>query len=198
MVIQNIIHFSFVANVNLSRNKSKNSGFGRCEYEALKNALLNLLEHLLDDEHYLNTVKECMKVFISIKSTLKRDVISYLNSIQMRKNIFSDKEEKNSIRNKADKAATAVLSVNHETSFEITRKNNTSNKELERINESIKEKDLIIIEMEKLIIDMVNYNKKIIDLLELESNQENMPNYFRCPISWEKMETPVVSMEGHS
>jgi hypothetical protein len=38
----------------------------------------------------------------------------------------------------------------------------------------------------------------LVDLLENESNQDNYPNYFKCPISWEKMENPVISMEGHS
>lgn len=169
----------------------KNSGFGRCEYEALKNALFNLIEHLLDDEHYLNTIKECMKVFmINIKNTIKkRDKSIYLSDLQRRKT----PEEYCSA---TDKPAIAVLTINNETSFEITSKNN--NIELVRINESMKEKDLIIIEMEKLIIDLISYNKKIIDILEVESNSETLPNYFRCPISWEKMETPVVSMEGHS
>ena len=82
---------------------------------------------------------------------------------------------------------------------------------LEKIKqqEIIKEKDLIMIELENLIINIMEYNrvnnnlfsikflKKIIDLLEFESNAENVPSYFKCPISWEKMESPVVSMEGH-
>lgn len=38
----------------------------------------------------------------------------------------------------------------------------------------------------------------MIDLLEIESNSETFPNYCTCPITREKMETPVVSMEGHS
>lgn len=59
--------------------------------------------------------------------------------------------------------------------------------------------------MEKLILDIMNENKviplfikKIIDHLEKESNPETYPNYFKCPISWEKMENPVITNEGHS
>ncbi len=59
------------------------------------------------------------------------------------------------------------------------------------------EKNLIILELEKLILDIMNYNRKIIDVFESESNIDSVPNYFKCPISWEKMENPVVSMEGH-
>jgi hypothetical protein len=37
-----------------------------------------------------------------------------------------------------------------------------------------------------------------LDYFETESNVENFPVYFKCPISWEKMEDPVITMEGHS
>jgi hypothetical protein len=33
---------------------------------------------------------------------------------------------------------------------------------------------------------------------DMESNVENFPIYYKCPISWEKMDDPVVTMEGHS
>lgn len=35
-------------------------------------------------------------------------------------------------------------------------------------------------------------------MFESESNVESVPNYYKCPISWERMENPVVTMEGHS
>ena len=38
----------------------------------------------------------------------------------------------------------------------------------------------------------------MIDLLDTESNPDIFPNYFNCPISWQKMEMPVVTNEGHS
>lgn len=68
-------------------------------------------------------------------------------------------------------------------------------KELKR---EIHEKNLIVLEMEKLILDLMNENKKVIDILDKESNPETIPNYFKCPISWEKMENPVITNEGHS
>lgn len=58
------------------------------------------------------------------------------------------------------------------------------------------EKTLIIGELEKMVIEMMNQIKRISEIFEFEA--DNYPDYFKCPISWEKLENPVVSMEGHS
>lgn len=60
-------------------------------------------------------------------------------------------------------------------------------------------KNYIIKNVIKFMINFILLKniKKIVDLLESESNLENFPSYFKCPISWEKMENPVISMEGH-
>jgi len=68
----------------------------------------------------------------------------------------------------------------------------------DNLKKELEEKNLIILEMEKLILDIMNYNKKIIDYLDVESGSESMPNYLKCPISWEKMDNPVITNEGHS
>lgn len=58
------------------------------------------------------------------------------------------------------------------------------------------EKTLIIYELEKMVVDMMQQIKKMADFIETES--DSYPDYFKCPISWEKLENPVVSVEGHS
>ena len=32
----------------------------------------------------------------------------------------------------------------------------------------------------------------------IDKDCEDVPDYFKCPISWEKLENPVVTVEGHS
>ena len=51
--------------------------------------------------------------------------------------------------------------------------------------------------MEKLILDMMGYNKKILENIDSEYSNENVPNYYKCPITWEKIESPVITLEGH-
>jgi hypothetical protein len=48
----------------LSKQNIKNSGFGRNEYEALKTALLNLIEDLLQNEKFIIPIKESLKIFL--------------------------------------------------------------------------------------------------------------------------------------
>lgn len=58
------------------------------------------------------------------------------------------------------------------------------------------EKTLIIYELEKMVLDMMQQMRKLAEVFESET--ETYPDYFKCPISWEKLENPVVSIEGHS
>ena len=67
----------------------------------------------------------------------------------------------------------------------------------------LEEKNLIILELEKVILDFMTYNKvifvlkikKIVNHLESESSQDKYPDYFKCPITWEKINDPVIVIE---
>lgn len=68
----NPLKSSFVANITISDHNFKNSfmqGFGRNEFEALLTALLNFIELLLQEEKFINAIKESLKIFLKLVST---------------------------------------------------------------------------------------------------------------------------------
>lgn len=68
----NPLKSSFVANITILDQNFKNSfmqGFGRNEFEALLTALLNFIELLLQEEKFINAIKESLKIFLKLVST---------------------------------------------------------------------------------------------------------------------------------
>jgi len=54
-------------------SNSKNTitqGFGRNEFEALRTALLNFIEFLLQEEKYIDEIKESLKIFLKLVRSL--------------------------------------------------------------------------------------------------------------------------------
>ena len=188
-----IIIISFVANIDIPELKLKNSGFGRSEYEALKTGLYNIIEHLLQDEKYVDPIKETLKIFLKHgmssgkeQKTNKENVfeknitnewlntynpnpnnripLSSINNSDLKKNgrnklICRDKENDILDDIKMDEGNALISDGNNlyvvsESNFQIN-----SSFDFKKYNENSKEKDLIILELEKLIIDMMIYNK---------------------------------------
>lgn len=84
----------------------------------------------------------------------------------------------------------------HADSFSFnTNKNNLRDKLL-NLSNNIKEKNLIFKELEKVIYDMQNKLSEICELIK--KDLLTFPEYFKCPISWEILNNPVISNEGHS
>lgn len=168
--------------INLTELKIKNEGFGRTEYDALKTALMNLFEQLCENEKFVYPIKESLKIFIRKINDkkesekidnifkFKKDFKSKSTSPQKEiivQNIF-EKNQENKIDNfTINKKG---LKISKGESFNIIPKN-TNYSTLEKLREDLKEKDLIILELEKLVIDMMNQNKvKILIKLENSSN----------------------------
>lgn len=77
MVNKLVFKFSFVANINMEKMNIKNSGFGRNQYEALKTALFNLIEDLLQNEKFIDPIKESLKIFLkNIKEPKNKENMS--------------------------------------------------------------------------------------------------------------------------
>jgi hypothetical protein len=143
----------------------KNSGFGRNEYEALKTAIFNLIEHLLEDEKFINPIKESLKIFLrNIKdpnyNRENKNVnksSKYSNSKYAKITETDDIIPSNSDLESNSNQDIIGYSIIKTEAFNLLSKK--ENYDLHNIKESIKEKDLIIIELEKLVIDIMNYNK---------------------------------------
>ncbi len=130
---------SFSANIKISESTIKSCGFGRSEYEAIKTAIFNLVEQLLLDEKFLNPIKESLKVFVKPTTKIEIPEEKIINNNEIFTNSVS----------------LGNFHIVKSESFVITGKNNF----LETWIEIVKEKNLIILELEKLILDIMNYNK---------------------------------------
>ena len=159
---------SFYANINLNKQNIKNSGYGRNEYEALKTALLNLIEDLLQNEKFINPIKESLKIFLkNIKDpkSNKENVIAAVNTKYI-KNIAELEMSFNTNNESQKKIVDDVINEKSKSGFKVVNELNfniISNQENQfntsKFRELIKEKYLIILELEKLILDLMNYNK---------------------------------------
>ena len=70
MVIKLFFKKSYVAIVDIiSDTKLKNNvlqGYGRNSFDAVRTAILNLVELLIQDEKYVDNIKESLKIFMKI------------------------------------------------------------------------------------------------------------------------------------
>ena len=217
---------SFITYSLESKNKEKNvfkeskiSGYGRTKYEALSNSFINMIESLLEVEKYFEPIKDSLK---TLSSNIK-EPNPLINTSKIKANeIEKDdnqrfKRTKNS--NNLHRPTEIITNDNEESETKALVSMLTNDKQLILCHEEVfsyygyyqsifdsdefisfkneyHEKTLIINELEKMVLDMMNQLKKITEVYE--SEVENYPDYFKCPISWEKLENPVVSMEGHS
>jgi hypothetical protein len=131
----------------------------------------------LQDDKYIIAIKDSLKIFL--KTTSRRPIITDTSSMEKISKI-------------QDEAIDPNLMISNEISIEVR-----SSYETKQFDNLMKENNLIMLELEKLIIDMVNYNKKVCETIDYEFVAESVPIFFKCPITWEKMEYPVVSSEGH-
>ena len=267
----------------------KNSGYGRTKYEALSNALINLVESILGSEKYIDPIKESLKIFLkhnkyyannsgnsnnnktnkngnnnnnnninsnptnpncittntntnTTSSNNKNKLFYYsgnknnnntnnntnTNNTNNNNNNSNYSNNPNSSSNKRlSKEIITIDNSDNETKVLVSMLNNDKStipchqedftiEGLENINIQInksqfnifetsdflefkndyEEKTLIIFELEKMILDLMHYHKKLAEIINAES--EDFPDYYKCPISWEKLSNPVVSCEGHS
>lgn len=182
-LISNFDSLSFVANISLRNLSFKNSGFGRNQYEALKTALLNLIEDLLQDEKFVEPIKESLKIFLKNmkepgnRLNNKENNVALTYGLESNNNIKKDNDDMdnrevkknlteifNKNKNESKTEDLNGLSIVNESSFNIVScKVNLSNLpssiNLDKIKEAVREKDLIILELEKLILDIMSYNK---------------------------------------
>lgn len=194
----------FVCDLNIKKYKNqinkKISGFGRTKFEAYKCCLINLIELLLESEEYIDSIKELMKILVkksqvnsTNESSNKRRKFTYPTEIILNDNDdYEDKILVSMLTNDKN------LIISHENVFSIYGEysNFFETDEFLRFKNEYQEKTLIINELEKMVYDMMDQIKKISETFSKEI--ETYPDYFKCPISWEKIENPVVSIEGHS
>jgi hypothetical protein len=136
--------YSFVCNLIMPQLNFKHSGFGRNEYEALKTALINLFEICLQDEKLIIPIKESLKIFLRNNKENRTDKVNFKNK---------PKDDPGTC-NKAG----VCLQVSKEINFDIINRGSA-------YNEIFKENQLILLELEKLIIDMMGYNKVIVYII---------------------------------
>jgi len=202
-----------------SDNKKKFQGFGRSGFEALLTSLKGAIEYLLQDEKFVQQISNSMKMFTKVnkdtfnnkENVFENNISNNYKSFTLNHNLVPERTIPQS------KVLQAKINIDNIHDFHPGKDSQISDSELnlaltsndlsklkgkdetsDNIKKELEEKNLIILEMEKLILDIMNYNKKIIDYLDVESGSESMPNYFKCPISWEKMDNPVITNEGHS
>ncbi len=194
----------FECDMNVKKYKNqenkKISGFGRTKFEAYRCCLINLIELLLESEEYIESIKEFMKILVKkSKSNNNNDMNNRRKkSTHPTEIILNDNDDYE------DKILVSMLTndknlvISHENVFSIygDYSNFFETEEFLRFKNEYQEKTLIINELEKMVYDMMDQIKKISETFNKEI--ETYPEYFKCPISWEKIENPVVSIEGHS
>lgn len=124
----------------VNNSKIKNFGYGRNEKEAIKTSLFNLVDQLLEEEKFFKPIKESLKIFNQPQQIKKLDIsenTGHLNSS------FSN-----------------FQIINENTIFIPSEKEYSNN-----FKEILEEKNLIIIELEKLVVDIMSYNKVIFFLI---------------------------------
>jgi len=122
--------------------------------------LFNLIEDLLQNEKFINPIKESLKIFLrSIKEPKNKENISgFVNHKQSNNNyklLITNFKENENVLYKSE----SDIIISNEISFNIFSEKDLHLSDLLKIKESLKEKDLIIYELEKLILDIMNYNK---------------------------------------
>ena len=186
--------------------KTKICGFGRTKFEALSNCFFNVVESLLQNEDLIDPIKESLKILSSNKtSVIKKEKESLTSNYKRKKNnsqpteiITNDHEDLETKALVSMLMGDKQLVITHEEIFSYYGDTNTifDSEEFVSFKQEYQEKTLIIVELEKMVLDLMNQIKKIADSIEQET--ETYPDYFKCPISWEKLDNPVISMEGHS
>lgn len=151
-----MIDTSFVAVIHIRKLNIKSQGYGRDNYEAMKTALLNVIEQMLSDEQFINPIKDSLKIFLMKK--INETPKSNMKNINKILNEINEGELNNSEGNFNYK-------VTPELRFSIFSIRDQAY--LSKLDESIKEKGLIINELEKMIIDMMNYNKVMIKYIKI-------------------------------
>lgn len=215
---------SFIT-ANLEK-EAKICGFGRTKYEALSNAFINTIELLVESEGFLDPIKESLKVISgvikepNVNNSSKIKQQENHSEILLNSNLFGgDNKVRYKRKSSNNRPNEIITNDNEESETKALVSMLTNDKQLVLCHEEVfsmfgdyqsifdteefisfkneyQEKTLIIAELEKMVVDMMQQIKKLTDVFEFES--ENYPDYFKCPISWEKLENPVVSMEGHS
>lgn len=151
--LSNDNYMCFGSNIIIPHMTHKISGFGRTEYEAVKTSIINLIDQLLQEERYLNPIRDSIKVFIANDGSKgSRPKIKKTNS-----NYQVIKPDLNLNTNNANSKMPVQSKMPvfvKEISFELPGVN-FSYKDI------IKEKDLILKEMEKLVIDIMSYSNKV-------------------------------------
>jgi len=201
-----------------SDHKKKFQGFGRSGFEALLTSLKGAIEYLLQDEKSVQQISNSMKMFTKVnketqnnkENVFENNISNNYKSFTLNYNLVPEtiipqnKVLQAKMENMQDGYKDSQMTMNMNDDLALTSndlgklKTKEESSESNNMKKELEEKNLIILEMEKLILDIMNYNKKIIEYFDVESGPEAMPNYFKCPISWEKMENPVITNEGHS
>lgn len=176
----------------ISYEDKRFKGYGRTKYEALFNCLIETIENLLDFKIFIEPIKDSIKDLLVIDSRFKhkKEIGSY--------NIISNDNEESETKVLMSMLTNdRNLVLSHEEDFSIYSSINLQVKEeLSMLKYERSEKILIFNELEKLIQDMQKQIKTISELIKLDF--ESLPDYFKCPISWEKLSDPVITNEGHS
>ena len=112
-------------------------------------------------------------------------------------NVTNDNEESETMVLVSMLTNDKKLILTHEEDFSIIS-NISSNiyEQLFYLKNERNEKILIFKELENLVHDILQQIKIVSD--SIKKDFESYPDYFKCPISWEKLENPVISNEGHS
>ncbi len=167
-------------------------GYGRTKYEALFNCLIESIENLLDFKIFIEPIKDGLKELHLIDNRYKHKKDSGSYNI-----ITNDNEESETKVLMSMLTNDRNLVLSHEEDFSINSSVSFQLKEeLSLLKYERNEKILIFNELEKLIHDMQTQIKTISELIKLDF--ESLPDYFKCPISWEKLSDPVITNEGHS
>jgi hypothetical protein len=182
----------YEAFLNCSNNDLKCCGFGRTKFEALSNSLINMIEALLETNENIDAIKESLKS-LTIKEKEQTVPIKQFRNTQ-RISIDNEESETKALVNMLTNTKELILC--HEEDFTVFAEYRIDLTEYISMKKDYEEKKLIINELEGMIVDMLGQLKKINEFIEKEV--EVYPDYFKCPISWEKIENPVVSSEGHS
>lgn len=119
-----------------------------------------MIEHLLEDEKFVNPIKDSLKIFLkNMKDPkYKREKGKIDNTFE--KNLDSNRkeimEENEKFKHQSQHVSGYIIVK--EDSFHVLSKIENS-EEVFKLKENIKEKELIIFELEKLILDIMSYNK---------------------------------------
>jgi hypothetical protein len=142
-------NFSYVCNLLIPQLNSRQTGFGRNENEALKTALINLFETCLQDEKLLIPIKDSLKIFLR-NNKENFDIINYKH--------LPHKESKEESTKNVFLNECKQLQISQEINFSINYGQN-------KFKEILKENHLILLELDKLILDMMEYNKVILQII---------------------------------